>query len=336
MRPRYRAVARVPLTRSGIAFIALLAALVIPGAVVAQTSGDDSTLTEPEDGSVQGSPDTVSAAQAGFFRTETAGSNSWHLVITAPGALRVSVQARTIPGDVLRVFGPDGGLVGESAVPDLADEEVSLQAPGPGTYQVRVEGGQGGHNAFHLVVSGAAGAAATVPPADVPQSDGSVPALIGPNAPFLSTPSLAIVGISPPAGTLVARPLAGLQQALRGTPGPVQPPGGQVTADVSYDTGGKLLFVVGLMDRGDQPAPIAAGLDAGAGRDAAFSIEPVSGVGVAHLIAGTAGLFTISGVKATRLRVRLCEPPADGPNGLAQIGQCYVEVVSGDYSVQQE
>ncbi len=335
MRSSYSAAASAPLM-SGIAFVALLAALVIPGSVVAQTSGDNSTSIEPEAGSVQGSPNTIGAAPAAFFRTETAGPNSWQLVVTAPGALRVSLQARTVPGDVLRVFGPDGSLVGESAVPDLADEEVSFQASGPGTYQVRVEGGQSSHNAFHLVVSGAAGAAATVPPADVPPPDGSVPALIGPTAPFENTPSLAIVSISPPAGTLVPRPLAGLQQALRGTPGPVQPPSGQVTADVSYDTGGKPLFIVGLMDRDDQPAPIAAGLDAGAGRDAALSIEPVSGVGVAHLTAGTAGLLTKGGVTATWLRVRLCEPPEDGPNGLAQIGQCYVEVVSGDYPVQQQ
>jgi hypothetical protein len=147
---------------------------------------------------------------------------------------------------------------------------------------------------------------------------------------FANPPSLTIAGLDPSPGSRLRSPVcdlmpqAGATQAACPTDAP-----STLSATVSYDTGGKPLFIVGLLD-GSTPAQVQLGLDAGAGRDALSAVSLVEGTRTAQVSTGVMRPYYDANATTTRLRVRLCDVPHDGPGGV-QLGPCYVEVASDPY-----
>lgn len=318
----------------------------------------------------QSDPTAADGSQAGgsppYAEVLTVDGRTWDLNVTDAGAVRVALVGGQVEGDVLRVYGPDSALVAESVADAGDQQQVAFLVPaGGGAYLVRVERDDGATAASGgkplAVVAGlgvsdpsvladpsAAAAAqasggsiaalpsspaasAAAPPAVRNTQSRAVPT--APAAPH-GKPTLSLVKLDPPPGTLLQDPLDAPLERLAGgkpTPGSVL---GPIAFTVAYDTGGRSLALIGLLDRGAGPVPIGPGLDAGGGADAVYAFAAVDGSGTRQLSTNTMRPFRTRGLRTTRLRVRLCDAPQE-IDGLAHYGDCYAEAVSGDYPLEQ-
>jgi hypothetical protein len=147
---------------------------------------------------------------------------------------------------------------------------------------------------------------------------------------FANPPVLAITGLDPQPGSRLRWPFCDLTSQPDGTQAACPPDApSTLSATVTYDTGGKSLVLIGLLDS-STPAQVQLGLDAGAGRDALTAVEPVEGTGTAQLSTSVTRPYQDPNPTTTRLRLRLCDLPHDGRGGV-QFGPCYVEVASDPY-----
>jgi hypothetical protein len=286
------------------------------------------------------------AQEAPFVRPVPGDSASRQIEVPAAGVLHLVLRGRAAPGDVLRVYGPDGALLGEASADGLQDVALDVAAPVVGTYLARDERpapvpGGGGPIVLAVDFTGRAPSgedsaqpsteAATGGGEDT-SADGAEPIELPGYAP-VGTPTLSLVGLDPAPGTLLRRPACDLIDALRATD-PCPPGRTVIGADVTPDfVPGPMLVLIALLDRDDMPAVPGPDPDGGlGGQDARTAIAYLTSPGTVHLATSTTPLYAGAVPRNTRLRVRLCEIPHT-IDGVFRLGPCHAEAASDPYPV---
>jgi len=279
------------------------------------------------------------AQEAPFVSAGAEDGASQQIQVAQPGTLHIVLRGRTAPGDVPRVYWPDGTLVGEATADGVEDLALYVAMPAAGTYLARDERPalvpDAAPAALSVDFTGRASAddGASQPPADrVADSGDDEPANLPGYAPG-GSPTLSLAGLDPAPGTQLRRPACDLIRLL----GPATgcPPGrSAIGADVTADFApGPVLVVIALVDRDSTPAVPAPDPDGGlGGQDARTAIAYLTNPGTVHLTTSTVPLYIGTVPQATRLRVRLCEFP-HAIDGIFQLGPCHAEVASDPYRV---
>ena len=278
-----------------------------------------------------------------FLSLEAADAQTTLVTVARPGPVHLTLQGQAAGTGNLRVYGPDGTLIAETTADDQ-DGTITFSAPEAGTYLVRTDWQQPAAPA-PTDDEDPASALPAAPEASAPPPPGpdelATPQRSAGQQPFVGKPSVSLVGLDPPPGTTLLPPddqdhdVRRFLVAIGRTP----PPGassGPVTAQVRFDTAGRQLAAIALLDHGDgHPAPIGPGLTAGAGSDGVGAVQLVNGTGTASLSAGTLRATNGGTARTTHLRVHLCDvvtfDPPEGPS----FGECYAEAVSAEYPVIQ-
>jgi hypothetical protein len=256
-----------------------------------------------------------------------------------PSTLHLVLRTRGKPGAVLRVYDPDGVLLGEATAQGMQDPVLNLAAPVPGAYLARDEGADRAQNAppIELAVDFAGRATTDGSPLAPVDSSAAFTTPPPPDLPYYvpnSMGSLSLLNVDPTPGTRLRHPLCEMIQSIGGASSSCPPGRSLINADVAADFNpGYTLVVIALLDRDDTPAVPAADPDGGlGGEDSRTALAYVTEPGTVHVATDTLPLYHGTAPRTTRLRVRLCEFPHT-IDGVFQLGACHAEAASDPYPV---